>query len=57
MAIQKNLREDDLKSILAEKKFKKQLLVKDYYITVLLYLMKDIKGIYFKEELHCKKQF
>jgi len=48
MAIEKKLSIDELKIILAEKKFQKNLLVKDYYITILLYLMKDVKGIYFK---------
>jgi predicted nucleotidyltransferase component of viral defense system len=48
MVIKKKLSIDELKIILAEKKFQKNLLVKDYYITILLYLIKDVKGIFFK---------
>ncbi|MDD3175711.1 MAG: nucleotidyl transferase AbiEii/AbiGii toxin family protein [Candidatus Nanoarchaeia archaeon] len=44
----RQLTQDELNSIIVEKKFQRDLLVKDYYITILLYLMKDIKGIYFK---------
>jgi len=38
----------ELEEIIATKGFDYDLLVKDYYITILLYVMKDIKGIYFK---------
>jgi len=48
MDIEKNLTEEELKLILAEKRFQKDLLVKDYYLTILLYLLKDVKEIYFK---------
>ena len=34
--------------IVGEHKFQQKLLAKDYYITVLLYFLKDIKGMYFK---------
>ncbi|MCX6709949.1 MAG: nucleotidyl transferase AbiEii/AbiGii toxin family protein [Candidatus Woesearchaeota archaeon] len=44
----KELRKQDFELIIAEKGFDKQLLVKDYYITVLLYLLRNIKAIYFK---------
>lgn len=44
----KQLTETELNQIIVEKKFQRELLVKDYYITILLYLMKDIKGLYFK---------
>ncbi len=39
---------DDLKDIAARQKFNELLLIKDYYLTQILYLIKDIKGIYFK---------
>jgi predicted nucleotidyltransferase component of viral defense system len=57
MVIKKSLNEDELNIILAEKRFKKQLLVKDYYITILLYLMKDIKELYFKGGTALQKQY
>ena len=41
----KEIRKQDFETIIAEKGFEEQLLVKDYYITILLYLIKDIKGI------------
>ena len=37
-----------INEIIAKTGFDYDLLVKDYYITILLYLIKDIKGIYFK---------
>ena len=47
MAIEKRLVEE-LTLIATKTGFKKELILKDYYITVLLHLMKDLKGIYFK---------
>lgn len=44
----KEIRKKDFEEIIAQKGFEEQLTVKDYYITILLYLLKDIKGIYFK---------
>jgi len=44
----KELTEKEFTEIISEKKFSRALIVKDYYITILLFLMKDIKGIYFK---------
>lgn len=44
----KEINKKELQEIIAVKGFDYDLLVKDYYITILLYLMKDIKGIYFK---------
>ncbi|MFH1174369.1 MAG: nucleotidyl transferase AbiEii/AbiGii toxin family protein [archaeon] len=43
-----NIRKKDFETIIAERGFEEQLTVKDYYITILLYLLKDAKGIYFK---------
>ncbi len=40
--------EESFRKITSEKPFNSFLLAKDYHITVLLYLMKDIEGIYFK---------
>jgi predicted nucleotidyltransferase component of viral defense system len=48
MVIEKELTRDELNVILGEKRFKKSLIVKDYHITILLYLMRDLKGVYFK---------
>jgi len=39
---------DELKILSGEKNFNLALLEKDYLLTQLLYLLKDIKGIYFK---------
>lgn len=44
----KRVSEDYINNLSAEKGFSSILLLKDYYITALLYLMKDIRGIYFK---------
>ena len=48
MVVKKELSINELKLVLAEKKFQEDLLVKDYYLTVILYLIKDLKGVYFK---------
>jgi predicted nucleotidyltransferase component of viral defense system len=44
----KNLTQEEFINIVSKHSFNRRLLLKDYYITVLLYLMKDIEGIYFK---------
>jgi len=38
----------ELNVINSEHPFQRKLLVKDYFLTLLLYLIKDVKGIYFK---------
>lgn len=48
---------DEIKLIAAEKGFSEQMIIKDYFITVLLYLIKDIKGIYFKGGTALQKIF
>ncbi len=48
MAEIKGLVKNELELIAAEHRFQQKLLAKDYHITILLYLLKDIKGIYFK---------
>jgi predicted nucleotidyltransferase component of viral defense system len=44
----KELVKQEFEIIAGEHKFQQRLLIKDYYITILLYLLKDIEGIYFK---------
>lgn len=44
----KELTEKELTEIISEKGFSRVLTIKDYYITILLYLMKDLKGLFFK---------
>ena len=39
---------DVLSDVVSRTGFNRSLISKDYYITVLLYLLKDVKGIYFK---------
>lgn len=48
MVTVKELTEKELTEIISEKGFAIALTVKDYHLTILLYLMKDIKGLYFK---------
>ena len=38
----------ELNVIVSQHGFERKLLVKDYYITIILYLIKDVPGIYFK---------
>ena len=44
----KRINTDELRIIAQQKEFPQPLLTKDYYITVLLYLLRDMPGIYFK---------
>ncbi len=44
----KEIDEKEMNEIIASTGFDYDLLVKDYYITILLYLMRDIRGIFFK---------
>jgi len=44
----KELLEDQFNRIVVETGFNRGLLVKDYYLTLILFLIKDIKGLYFK---------
>src|SRR3989339_885925 len=44
----KKITEERIFEIIANTGFKFDLLLKDYYVTVLLYLLKDVTGIYFK---------
>ena len=42
------LNKEEFEQIVSKYKFQMQLMAKDYYITVLLFLLKDVEGIYFK---------
>ena len=53
----KKINADKLKEIVASTGFDRDLVLKDYYITILLYLMKDIEGIYFKGGTALEKIF
>ncbi len=48
---------DELKVIAAEHNFGSDLMLKDYYVTLVLYLLKDINGIYFKGGTALQKIF
>lgn len=51
------IKEIRIKEISAEKGFTKSLIEKDYYITSILYLLKDVEGIYFKGGTALQKIF
>lgn len=53
----KKINPDKLNDIVVSTGFDRDLVLKDYYITVLLYLMKDIEGIYFKGGTALEKIF
>lgn len=44
----KIINKDRIIEIASNKNFNPNLIMKDYYITIMLYLLKDIEGIYFK---------
>ncbi|MBN2142782.1 nucleotidyl transferase AbiEii/AbiGii toxin family protein [Candidatus Woesearchaeota archaeon] len=44
----KELLEEELLQIMADRGFARALTLKDYYISIILYLLKDVKGICFK---------
>ncbi|MBU1103639.1 MAG: nucleotidyl transferase AbiEii/AbiGii toxin family protein [Nanoarchaeota archaeon] len=53
----KKLVEDQFRDIAAQHPFELTMLTKDYYITLLLYLIKDVKGIHFKGGTALQKIF
>ncbi len=53
----KNLNQDDFNIIAAETGFNRNILLKDYYLTIILYLLKETKGIYFKGGTALQKIF
>ena len=57
MAEIKAITEDTIKDISGETGFNTRILLKDYYLTVILYLIKDIRGIYFKGGTALQKIF
>ena len=44
----KRLNEEEFSRIASEHNFQRKLLLKDYFVTLLLYIIKDTEGIYFK---------
>lgn len=48
---------EQLRDIVAQRGFNLHLIIKDYYLTVLLYLLQDIEGIYFKGGTALQKMF
>ena len=57
MAEIKRISEDEFNDIASRLKFDRVKLTKDYFITVLLYLIKDINGAYFKGGIAINKIF
>jgi predicted nucleotidyltransferase component of viral defense system len=57
MAEIKELLENELLQIVADTGFNKQILVKDYYLTIILYLLKDTPGLVFKGGTALQKTF
>lgn len=53
----KKIDEDKLLEIAADQGFKPNLMLKDYYITAILYLLKEMEGIYFKGGTALQKIF
>ncbi len=53
----KGINKDKIKEIVSSHGFDSDLILKDYYITAILYLLKDIKGIYFKGGTALQKIF
>ncbi len=53
----KNIDPDQLKEIAADKGFGLDLMLKDYYVTIIHYLLKDIEGLYFKGGTALQKIF
>ena len=44
----KRITEEEFDNVVSLHKFNKKLLLKDYFITIILFLIKDVEGIYFK---------
>ncbi len=53
----KKISYDEIKSIASEHGFDIDLMLKDYYVTFVLWLLKDVKGIYFKGGTALQKIF
>lgn len=48
MVEEKKITQEELQEISAKTGFKQALIAKDYYVTKILYLLRDVEGIYFK---------
>ena len=57
MAETKKANKDFIKDLVARTSFNEQILTKDYYLTKILYLIKDVEGIYFKGGTALQKIF
>ena len=53
----KKLLDAEFNQIVVEKEFNRELLAKDYHITLILYFLKDVKGILFKGGTALQKAF
>ena len=53
----KAIEENTINNLSGETGFNTNVLLKDYYITVILYLIKDVEGIYFKGGTALQKIF
>lgn len=53
----KRISQDELKEIIAVQGFDPDLILKDYNITLILYLIKDVEGVYFKGGTALQKIF
>jgi predicted nucleotidyltransferase component of viral defense system len=48
MAEVPHIDEETIKRVSAATGFDQRLLIQDYYVTAMLYLLRDVQGIYFK---------
>ncbi len=53
----KTITADELQEVVSKTGFDRDLILKDYYLTVILYLLKDVEGIYFKGGTALQKIF
>jgi predicted nucleotidyltransferase component of viral defense system len=57
MAETKKINNEEFKAVISKQSFGEELLEKDYYVTIILYLLKDVEGIYFKGGTALQKIF
>ncbi|MFH1511108.1 MAG: nucleotidyl transferase AbiEii/AbiGii toxin family protein [Candidatus Woesearchaeota archaeon] len=57
MADLKRLNEKEFNDVISTLPYRKEIMIKDYYITVILYLLKDLAGICFKGGTALQKMF
>jgi len=53
----KEIREEEIGLIMGETGFQRDLIIKDFFITVILYLIRNVKGAYFKGGTAMQKTF